>query len=727
MNLFSFFSGRPKFWRSHLALAIVAASLMLASRLPAQTIVLTNASLSDLQNAMAAGGTIVLAFNNTITANVPLTVSSDTVIYAPAGNSVTLSGGGTTRLFKVPLGLTLTLSNLTLSGGNNIGTNGGNGGAGASTDGGTTGNPGGNGQSGGDASGGAIYNQGITLVYSCTFLTNSATAGKAGNGGNGGSGSFSAGNGGNGGNGGNAFGGAIYNAGALVLTNCTLSGNGAIGANGGTGGTNGSGSFANPGNGGAGGLGSGGAIYNVGFASVSACTFNLNFSFGGNSESAGAINGNNAQNGSAGAVGRGGAIFNADGGTYETTNCTISGNLAEGGAGGNGANNPGSFNGGNGGNGGNALGGGFFNDAGGSVSILNCTFADSTCTGGTNGVGGTGGFGSGANGNIGRAFGANVYNNGGTFNLANSLLAYPTNAPNAGGTITDFDHNISSDASAAFTQGNSFNNVDPLLAPLSNNGGPTQTMALQAGSPAIDAITDGSAPPTDQRGAPRPIGAGSDIGAYEFGALFTITGQVKSAAGAVSTATIVATGPFTITAHTDASGNYTLTNVPKGTYTLTPQDGAFTFTPSNVVVTIPGQTNAVNFTEIHPSFFNGEISLNNGVYYLAFVNSTTNNSTNVVTTTNTFGYYSYVSFPLFFHFDLGYEYFFDANDGHGDAYFYDFASQHFFYTGPKLWPYIYDFTLNDWLYYFEDPNIEGRYQNNSRPFYNFGTGQFISQ
>ncbi|MGH2676523.1 MAG: choice-of-anchor Q domain-containing protein, partial [Actinomycetota bacterium] len=54
--------------------------------------------------------------------------------------------------------------------------------------------------------------------------------------------------------------------------------------------------------------------------------------------------------------------------------------------------------------------------------------------------------------------------------------------------------------------------VNPLLGPLADNGGPTQTHALLAGSPAIDAAGPGS-PSTDQRGAPRGT---PDIGAYEL-------------------------------------------------------------------------------------------------------------------------------------------------------------------------------------------------------------------
>jgi hypothetical protein len=60
---------------------------------------------------------------------------------------------------------------------------------------------------------------------------------------------------------------------------------------------------------------------------------------------------------------------------------------------------------------------------------------------------------------------------------------------------------------------------DPLLGTLSNNGGPTQTIALLLGSPAIDAGTNTvSLRPFDQRGAGfhRVAGAAVDIGAFEL-------------------------------------------------------------------------------------------------------------------------------------------------------------------------------------------------------------------
>lgn len=59
--------------------------------------------------------------------------------------------------------------------------------------------------------------------------------------------------------------------------------------------------------------------------------------------------------------------------------------------------------------------------------------------------------------------------------------------------------------------------ADPLLAPLADNGGPTRTHALLAGSPAIDHGSNPDALASDQRGDgyPRESGAAADIGAYE--------------------------------------------------------------------------------------------------------------------------------------------------------------------------------------------------------------------
>jgi hypothetical protein len=67
--------------------------------------------------------------------------------------------------------------------------------------------------------------------------------------------------------------------------------------------------------------------------------------------------------------------------------------------------------------------------------------------------------------------------------------------------------------------GTSANPLDPGLDPkgLQNNGGPTRTIALLAGSRAIDAGDDSNYVTIyDQRGQPRWAGAHIDIGAFEF-------------------------------------------------------------------------------------------------------------------------------------------------------------------------------------------------------------------
>ena len=119
---------------------------------------------------------------------------------------------------------------------------------------------------------------------------------------------------------------------------------------------------------------------------------------------------------------------------------------------------------------------------------------------------------------------------------------------------------------------------------------------------------------------------------------------------------------------------------------------------------------------IHPAFFSGEVSLGNGVYYLQFPNGTP------------FGYYAYLTDQNFiYHFDMGFEYLFDANDANHGIFFYDFMSNHFFYTSPSFpFPYLYDFSLNSVLYYYPDPNNPGHYTTNPRYFYNFATGQIIT-
>ena len=116
---------------------------------------------------------------------------------------------------------------------------------------------------------------------------------------------------------------------------------------------------------------------------------------------------------------------------------------------------------------------------------------------------------------------------GGISGLATVENTIVANNPggNCAGTFTSRGYSLSSDDTCNFNGPGDMNNTDPLLGPLQNNGGQTQTMALLPGSLAIDrgnpsGCTDGQGHllKTDQRGQPRPdkedVG-GCDMGAYE--------------------------------------------------------------------------------------------------------------------------------------------------------------------------------------------------------------------
>lgn len=106
------------------------------------------------------------------------------------------------------------------------------------------------------------------------------------------------------------------------------------------------------------------------------------------------------------------------------------------------------------------------------------------------------------------------------FTVTNTIvagnLAGPTSADCGGVVTVTSANNIGGDASCMFTDAASKQNTNPLLGALANNGGPTNTMALAAGGPAIDAGTNTGCPATDQRGVTRPQGSACDIGAYEL-------------------------------------------------------------------------------------------------------------------------------------------------------------------------------------------------------------------
>ena len=86
----------------------------------------------------------------------------------------------------------------------------------------------------------------------------------------------------------------------------------------------------------------------------------------------------------------------------------------------------------------------------------------------------------------------------------------------ADATLTSLGHNIESATDCGFTAGGDQQNVaDPKLGDLANNGGQMDTMALLAGSPAIDHADSANCPATDEIGTTRPQGPACDVGAYE--------------------------------------------------------------------------------------------------------------------------------------------------------------------------------------------------------------------
>ena len=173
---------------------------------------------------------------------------------------------------------------------------------------------------------------------------------------------------------------------------------------------------------------------------------------------------------SANGIGRnGGGIFNAGAATAALTNVTVSGNSA------------------------NSGGGGVFN-SGGTATLVNVTLGENSAT-----------------------IGGGISNAAGTTSLTNTLVANSTGG-NCSGAITSGGNNLDSGSTCAFAGAGDLSNRDPLLGVLANNGGATQTRALSAGSPAIDAGRNAACPATDQRGAARPFPAGGncDIGAFEF-------------------------------------------------------------------------------------------------------------------------------------------------------------------------------------------------------------------
>ena len=373
--------------------------------------------------------------------------------------------------------------------------------------------------SGSNAKGGAIYFEGGTLNISGSRIDNSAA-----NGGNGGSVDQNGQT--NGGFGGLAQGGGVWvGAGTVSINNTTFESTVASGGNSGAGG-NGS----EP----AGGA-DGGGLYSLGNVTVSNSTFHLTGANGGNGGNAFGSTCLGAHNAGDGGGARGGAIF-ADGGSLTINTATFANNLAAGGSGGNG----GQIGGGCGmhGAGGLAYGGAIANNNAASVNMKHGTLSLNNAQAGDTGVNQGGAVkpprlvaeGTGGGIRLGPAsvtlentiIAGNTAANG-----AGDTAGAPTPGPNVDGAVTSNGHNLLGVTTEAtgFTGTGDQTGANPMLAALADNGGPTQTMALSPGSPAIDAgVAAGVL--FDQRGLPRTFddsgvanaatSDGTDIGAFEL-------------------------------------------------------------------------------------------------------------------------------------------------------------------------------------------------------------------
>ncbi len=123
-----------------------------------------------------------------------------------------------------------------------------------------------------------------------------------------------------------------------------------------------------------------------------------------------------------------------------------------------------------------------------------------------------------------------IHASAGSITIRNTLLSGNelTNgtSANVSGAVTSLGNNLDSDGTAALNQSSDLSGVDPLLQPLANNGGLTQTHAISSNSVAVDAGSTAAAPTLDQRGFARDQAA--DIGAFEFDRAFLTSSQFSS-------------------------------------------------------------------------------------------------------------------------------------------------------------------------------------------------------
>jgi CSLREA domain-containing protein len=347
-------------------------------------------------------------------------------------------------------------------------------------------------------------------------------------------------------------GGAFNNSGSLTVSNSTISGNSA---------SNGGGIFNNA----------------SGTATITNSTISSNSGrYGGGINNSGTLTVNNSTISGNSISNQGGGIYNNNNASLTVTNSTISGNSA-GFAGGGIYNNSGILTLSNSTLTGNSVykGGALYNRGGSIATITNSTFSGNTATR----PGGGGG----------------IYNDA-TLNIANTIIANSTKGGDYNGGVGGTVNLISSSTAAnnlvssgSFSWATTKTSAEINLGPLSNNGGPTKTIALGTGSVAIgagDATISNAAPVNglDQRGVTRSTTAPS-IGAFEFYPATQVT-LTTSAAGSASGSAFTTQPVITIRdslgnpVNTTASVTMTVSGngTTVGTTTVKAVNGVATFT-----------------------------------------------------------------------------------------------------------------------------------------------------
>jgi hypothetical protein len=489
---------------------------------------LNDAGTGSLRQAILdtpSGGTVDFqqGLSGTITLMTgELPINTDLTIAGPGPSAITVDGHSASRVFDIGATFTVNISGLTIADGH------------VTAD-----------------SGGGIFNAGRLTITNATLSSNSAVGSALAV----------------------ASGGGIFNAGAgmLTITNSTLKGNSATGSK----------------------VTFGGAIDNGGTLTITACTLS------GNSVNVSGLH----------PVAYGGAIYN--GGTLTVTNSTLSGNSATGGSN-------------------VAVGGGIENE--GTATVISSTLSGNSASGSPNAQGGgiDNSFGtltvisstlSGNSVSSLQAYGGGIYDTRGTVTVTastlsgnavsgagsrgggidngdllgsgtvitgNTILAANTahSAPDVSGALNSQGYNLIGDGTGGSGYvdtdqvGMAGMPIDPRLGPLQNNGGPTQTMALLPGSPALDAGDPTQLGVADQRGVVRS--GGVNIGAYQASAsAFGLAAPRRVTAGVPFNLTVMAVDSFGQLA-AGYTGTVTFSTTDPDPRVVLPADYAFTLPDGGV-------------------------------------------------------------------------------------------------------------------------------------------------